>query len=219
MLGPERHRDAGAYALGVLDRADAFRFEEHLAVCPDCSAAVSGFASTTRALARYAGSAPPAAEAFTVVSPALLDRLLAEVGRARRRGERARLRLVAASVVLAAAGAGAVGAYDGGGEPDATRLVARDAKSGVSAVLVEHDRRWGTEVGLEVSDPDGTRDCALVAVARDGTERTVTTWSAGAERSMTTSAGTALRPTEIDHFEVRTRDGERLVSLSSPSGG
>ena len=34
MRSLERHRDVGAYALGVLDEAEAFRFEDHLMECP-----------------------------------------------------------------------------------------------------------------------------------------------------------------------------------------
>lgn len=36
MRSLERHRDVGAYALGVLDEADAFRFEDHHGVSPVC---------------------------------------------------------------------------------------------------------------------------------------------------------------------------------------
>ncbi|MGQ4427661.1 zf-HC2 domain-containing protein, partial [Streptomyces violaceoruber] len=36
MRSLERHRDVGAYALGVLDEAEAFRFEDHLMECPRC---------------------------------------------------------------------------------------------------------------------------------------------------------------------------------------
>jgi len=34
MRSLERHHDAGAYALGLLDAADTFRFEDHLGRCP-----------------------------------------------------------------------------------------------------------------------------------------------------------------------------------------
>ena len=34
MRSLERHRDVGAYALGVLDEADTFRFEDHLRSVP-----------------------------------------------------------------------------------------------------------------------------------------------------------------------------------------
>ena len=38
MRSQETHRDVAAYALGVLDEADAFRFEDHLMECPRCAA-------------------------------------------------------------------------------------------------------------------------------------------------------------------------------------
>ena len=43
MRSLERHRDVGAYALGVLDEAEAFRFEDHLMECPQCAAQVTEF--------------------------------------------------------------------------------------------------------------------------------------------------------------------------------
>ncbi|MBT2898775.1 hypothetical protein HET64_19555, partial [Streptomyces sp. McG3] len=58
--------------------------------------------------------------------------------------------------------------------------------------------------------------CALVAVGRDGSEETVGSWSAGgvAGGPVEVSGGAALRPEGIDHFEVRTADGRRLVTAT-----
>ncbi|MDG4865783.1 zf-HC2 domain-containing protein, partial [Streptomyces sp. T-3] len=75
----EPHRDAAAYALGVLDRADSFRFEDHLLGCPACVLSVSEFTDTTRVLARYELSTPHRFEPPVTPSGALLDRLLREV--------------------------------------------------------------------------------------------------------------------------------------------
>ena len=43
MRSLERHRDVAAYALGVLNEAEAFRFEDHLMECPRCAAHVTEF--------------------------------------------------------------------------------------------------------------------------------------------------------------------------------
>ena len=48
MRSQERHRDVAAYALGVLDEADAFRFEDHLMECARCAAHVTEFGPITR---------------------------------------------------------------------------------------------------------------------------------------------------------------------------
>ncbi|MDG4865862.1 hypothetical protein P8605_47700, partial [Streptomyces sp. T-3] len=57
--------------------------------------------------------------------------------------------------------------------------------------------------------------CELVAVGADGTEETVTTWRVSARHPapVLTRGGASLRPGEIDRFEVRAEDGQRLVTL------
>ncbi|MFJ6852523.1 zf-HC2 domain-containing protein [Streptomyces sp. NPDC091271] len=59
MRAIELHRDAGAYALGVLGAADACRFEEHLAGCPACAVQVREFGVVVAHLAAYARRLPP----------------------------------------------------------------------------------------------------------------------------------------------------------------
>ncbi|WP_190140505.1 zf-HC2 domain-containing protein, partial [Streptomyces longispororuber] len=79
MRSLERHHDAGAYALGVLDAADAFRFEDHLMDCPACRARLTELAAPVRLLRAHRGPLPePPAP-----GPALLGRLLTAVAHAR----------------------------------------------------------------------------------------------------------------------------------------
>ncbi|MGE6737785.1 zf-HC2 domain-containing protein, partial [Streptomyces sp. NPDC059900] len=57
------HTPAGAYALHALDPDERARFEEHLALCTDCSQEVAEFDATAARLARAADivvSPPPA---------------------------------------------------------------------------------------------------------------------------------------------------------------
>ncbi|KPC81476.1 hypothetical protein ADK82_16560 [Streptomyces sp. NRRL S-4] len=66
MRAVELHRDAGAYALGVLGAADACRFEQHLADCAACVLRVREFGVVVHHLAAYAhglrpGCLPPSA--------------------------------------------------------------------------------------------------------------------------------------------------------------
>ncbi|MGA4838359.1 anti-sigma factor family protein [Streptomyces sp. G45] len=195
----ERHRDAGAYALGVLDHADAFRFEDHLTRCPDCRARLDELAPPVRLL-RACGPSPalPAAP-----DPRLLDRLVDTAGRARRRRW---LGGVAAGVALAVAGPSVALLGAGGGE----RAAASGARGEVSAALTARGRTWGTDVDLRVRDAAGPRTCVLVAVGADGAETAVTTWRG---RALTTSATAALPLRALSHFEIRTPGGTRLLTL------
>ncbi|NDZ84405.1 zf-HC2 domain-containing protein, partial [Streptomyces sp. SID10115] len=98
----ERHRDAGAYALGVLDEADAFRFEDHLMDCPACLLELGELHAPARQLGLYDRATPAAVDPFAAPSPGLLDRLLGRAGRLSgvRRGRRLCARAVGAVLVL-----------------------------------------------------------------------------------------------------------------------
>ncbi|MGX1885061.1 zf-HC2 domain-containing protein [Streptomyces sp. NPDC055287] len=227
----QRHRDVGAYALGVLDPAESFRFEEHLADCATCAVRLSEFAGLESALAAYAH---PGGGVEVLLpqrpAPALLDRLLAGVDAGRRRRGRRRLRLVAAAAALiiagpvAALGLQARAGADGGGTVQ--RYAATDPASGVSASVALQERGWGSGVGLELARVEGPLACELVAVGKDGEEQTVTTWAVppggygmpgveGHEEPLRTEGGAALSGAEIDRFEVRTLDGKRLVTIKA----
>ncbi|OAH11049.1 zf-HC2 domain-containing protein [Streptomyces jeddahensis] len=217
MRSLDRHRDAGAYALGVLDATDAFRFEEHLMECPACVAQVSEFGPAVRQLMLYARATPLGVPPLTAPRARLLDRLLAEVALISRARRRRWLCTAAAALVLAVAGPAAA-IVAGSGADTAARVTARDGRTGVAATLTTQDRAWGTQVALEVWDAVGPRVCELVAVGKDGTEQRVASWTATGEARtpMTTEAGTALHPDEIDHFEIRTADGGLLVVFGRP---
>ncbi|MEV2252748.1 zf-HC2 domain-containing protein [Streptomyces sp. NPDC050147] len=213
----ERHRDAGAYALGVLDAADTFRFDDHLMDCPDCRALLAELRPTAAQLAAYGRLTPPHVEPLAVPGPGLADRLLAETARLRRAGHRRWLCAVAASVVLALA-APAIAAMRADG-PGPEQLTARDGRTGVSATLTMRGRDWGTDIGLRVRDPQGPHVCELVAVGTDGSEQTVTTWKAPVgepSAELSTRGGAALPREDIARYEVRTMDGRRLLTLRRP---
>ncbi|KOX51819.1 zf-HC2 domain-containing protein [Streptomyces sp. NRRL F-7442] len=216
MRSLERHGDVGAYALGVLEEAEAFRFEDHLMECPRCATQVTEFGPATRQLMLYRKATPRVVHPLAGPGPRLLDRLLSEVATRHRAGRRRVLYAVAAAVVCAVAGPGAV-LYASQGERTAP-LTATDARSGVWARVTAEDETWGTGVRLEVRDGTGPRSCRLVAVGRDGSEQTVTSWTVPGhgDRSHTVRGGAALHPDEIDRYEVRTADGGRLVTL--PAG-
>ncbi|MFE0177299.1 zf-HC2 domain-containing protein [Streptomyces sp. NPDC059002] len=206
----ERHRDVGAYALGVLDEADAFRFEDHLMGCPACLLAIDELGTATRQLESYGRLTPSSVDPFAAPDPGLLDRLLRETGRLRGRRRRL-LHAVAAGVVIAVAApaAAVLTASDAGPAP----LSARNGPGHVSATLTARDRAWGTDIGITVHDhAPGARVCELVAIGTDGSEQTVTTWRVNTP-TVRTRGVAALRPAQTDRYEVRTADGRRLLTL------
>ncbi|MDG9718956.1 zf-HC2 domain-containing protein [Streptomyces sp. DH24] len=219
MRSLERHRDVGAYALGVLDEAEAFRFEDHLLQCPGCTARVTELAPTARQLLLYRRATPRFVTPVARPGGRLLDLLLSVVAARRRTGRRRMLCAAAASVVVALAGP-AVALHARGG-PTPVRVTATDERSGVWARLTTEDRTWGSGVELTVKDGAGPRTCRLIAVGRDGSEETVTSWRVPRHdaRPNTVRGGAALHPEEIERYEVRTSGGEHLVTLHSPPGG
>ncbi|MEU2060629.1 zf-HC2 domain-containing protein [Streptomyces sp. NPDC013455] len=216
MRSLERHRDAGAYALGVLDEAEAFRFEDHLMECPECAARVTEFGPTTRQLMLYRRATPRFVHPVAQPGPRLLDRLLGDLARGRRARRRRLLYGLAASVVLAVAGPGIV-AFSGHAEPAAEVRAATDPRTGVWARVTSADMDWGSDLRLEVKDGSGAHTCRLVAVGGDGTEQVVAGWTSPGDgtRSTTTMGAASMHPDQILRYEVRTADGRRLVTVAA----
>lgn len=220
MRSLERHRDVGAYALGVLDEADAFRFEDHLMECPQCAAHVTEFGPATRQLLLYRRATPRSVHPMAQPGPRLLDRLLGEVATRQRAGRRRLLFAVAAAVVFAVAGPGiAVTAGSGDGDADRTQqLAATDERSGVWAQVTSENTVWGSQIELKVKDGAGPRACHLVAVTDDGKEETLTNWNVPEHdaRASTMMGASTYHSDQIDRYELRTADGLRLVTLDAP---
>ena len=216
MRSLERHRDVGAYALGVLDEAEAFRFEDHLMECPQCAAQVTEFGPTTRQMMLYRRATPRTVHPFAGPGPQLLDKLLAEVAVRRRAVRRRMMFALAASVVIALVGP-AVAMMAGGDGDDAVQVTATDEKSGVWAQVTIENETWGSDIELEVKDGAGPRHCRLVAVGHDGSEQTVTSWTVPLHdaRPNTMHGAAAWHPEEIARYELRTAEGEHLVTLPS----
>ncbi|MFD4599345.1 zf-HC2 domain-containing protein [Streptomyces sp. NPDC058464] len=215
MRSLERHRDVGAYALGVLDEAEAFRFEDHLMECPSCTAHVTEFGPAARQLMLYRRATPRFVHPMAQPGPRLLDRLLAEVATRHRAKRRKLLYGLAASVVFAVAGPG-IATYVGHDAAPAVQVTAAtDAQSGIWAQVKSQDTDSGSTIELEVKDPDGPRSCRLIAVGEDGSEQVVTTWAERDhdDRVSTMTGGSSMHPDEIDRYEVRDADGQRLVTL------
>ncbi|MBK3640319.1 MULTISPECIES: zf-HC2 domain-containing protein [unclassified Streptomyces] len=215
MRSQERHRDVAAYALGVLDEADAFRFEDHLMECARCAAHVTEFGPVTRQMMLYRRSTPRFVSPMTSPGPQLLDKLMAAVANRHRATRRRFLYGLAASVAIAAAAPGIMMLANGG--DGAVRMAATDAKTGVWAQLTTADADMGSNVELEVKDAAGPRACRLVAVGRDGSEQIVTSWTVPDHdaRPITMRGSTAMHIAEIARYDLRTAQGQHLVTLDA----
>ncbi|MFE3329282.1 zf-HC2 domain-containing protein [Streptomyces sp. NPDC059176] len=218
----DRHQDVAAYALGVLDPADVFRFEEHLAECVECAVRLLDFAPVTSALADLGGAGMPVASP----SSRLLEGLLGAVVQEHRRSARRRLRLVAvAAALIVGLPALTAGLRGGGTDGGVERIAATDRATGVYGAADLRASDSGTAVALRIARLRGPRACQLLVVGADGEKHQIGTWSvrpAGygipgspeAAEPLDIEVGTALYPEEIERFEVRTMEGEHLVTLA-----
>ncbi|MBD0841936.1 zf-HC2 domain-containing protein [Streptomyces sp. TRM68416] len=106
------------------------------------------------------------------------------------------------------------------------RVSGRNASTKVSATVAMEPKAWGTHAVLELKNVTGPEKCSLIAVGKNGERETITSWSVpnwgyGIPNAKTEQArqplyvhgGAAFTPDEIDHFEVMTFDGKRLVDV------
>lgn len=206
--------DDGAYLLGALSPEERHVYEEHLAGCDSCAAALREVAGLPGLLSRLPADAvePPLPAPAT-----LLPALLAAVGTKRARGRR-RVRLGAAALVAAAAVVAAVFLVPRIGAPhpppaaSLTRLV--QVPITASAALV--DRSWGTEIDLKCtytgSMEGAPASYLLVATDRTGHEQQVATWAVAA-RPVALTAATSLRRAQLASLEIRSPTGQPLLRL------
>ncbi len=108
------------------------------------------------------------------------------------------------------------------------KIAATDAVTEVSAAVGMEKKGWGTHTVLELKNVKGPLKCSLIAVSKDGEEETVTSWAVpawgygipdsthkAAKNPLYVHGGAAMNRSEIDRFEVRTFDGQRLVEVEA----
>ncbi|GGR79036.1 RNA polymerase subunit sigma [Streptomyces aureoverticillatus] len=106
------------------------------------------------------------------------------------------------------------------------KIAATDPRTKVTATVGTEKKAWGTHTVLELKNVKGPLKCSLIAVGKDGKKETVTTWSVpkwgygikdsphqAAQNPLYVHGGAAFDRNDIDHFEVRTFDGDRLVEV------
>lgn len=108
----------------------------------------------------------------------------------------------------------------------AEKARATDPKTKVSATVGTEAKAWGTHAVLELKNVKGPLKCSLIAVGKDGEKETVSSWSVPewgygikgssnkwARSPLYVHGGAAMDRNDIDHFEVTTFDGDRLVKV------
>lgn len=250
--GDNIHETVGAYALGILDDAEATAFEAHLATCEWCGQQLDELAGMEPMLAALADlpasqGTPAIGESLSArPSPRLAERLVDEVSQRRAVKRRRGLYLVAAAAALIIGGPLTVMAVDGGGSGGSTpvampsspakaafetmsdKVTATDPTSKVTATVAVEQKVWGTHAVLQLKNVAGPLKCSLIAVGKNGERETVTSWAVpkwgyGIPNAKTEEAknplyvhgGAAFSPNQIDHFEVMTFDGKRLVQVNA----
>ncbi|MDO0927484.1 zf-HC2 domain-containing protein [Streptomyces sp. TG1A-8] len=246
---PREHETVGAYALGILDDAEATAFEAHLAGCEWCARQLDELAGMEPMLAALAdlpgsGSTPAIGESLSArPAPRLVEKLVDEVAEHRARKRRRGFYTVAAAAALIIAGPLAVAAVnggpDGGGQVAAApaqaqfqntadRRTATDPTTHVTATVALQEKAWGTQGVLRLKNVKGPLKCSLVLVAKDGQRVTMSSWSVPAwgygvpgarteqsKKPLYIGGAAAFKPNEIDHFEVVTFDGKKLVQVDA----
>ncbi|MFJ9627524.1 anti-sigma factor family protein [Streptomyces sp. NPDC101175] len=248
--GSNEHETVGAYALGILDDAEATAFEAHLATCEWCAQQLdelAGMEPMLAALADLPGSGTPAiGESLSAKpSPRLVERLVDDVGERRAMKRRRSFYMIAAAAALIIAGPLAVIAANGGNDSGqkgtvaaatakdtfdtlSDKVSATDKTTKVSATVAMTKKDWGTLGVVELSNVKGPLKCSLIAVGKNGERETMSSWSvpawgygianatkAEAKAPLYAQGGAALKPNEIDHFEVMTFDGKKLVEVDA----
>ncbi|MEU4653895.1 zf-HC2 domain-containing protein [Streptomyces sp. NPDC023723] len=250
---PSEHETVGAYALGILDDAEASAFERHLAGCEWCAQQLDELAGMEPMMAALAGlpggvGTPALGESLSArPAPRVAEKLVDEVAERRARKKRRNLYLVGTAAALIVGGPFAAVATTSGGDEGRTaevrssaapaqeafgdmtdRVSATDPDTEVSATVAVEKKAWGTHAVLELKNVKGPEKCALIAVGKNGERETVTSWSVPewgygipdattdkAKQPLYVHGGAAFEPNQIDHFEVMTFGGERLVEVDA----
>ncbi|MDH6629187.1 hypothetical protein M2271_007023 [Streptomyces sp. LBL] len=253
--GPNEHETVGAYALGLLDDAEATAFEAHLATCEWCAQQLDELAGMEPMLAALAdlpaaSGTPAIGESLSAKpSPRLVNNLVDEVSERRAQKRRKSFYMVAAAaaliiggpIVAMATSGGSSGGTSGGGNQtlaanpakdlfDNTvakdKVSATDATTKVSATVALQKKLWGISSILELKGVKGPLKCTLIFVGKNGERETAASWSVPApgyglpdatteqaKSPLYINGGVSMDTSELDHIEVMTFDGKKLVNV------
>ncbi|WP_338677023.1 zf-HC2 domain-containing protein [Streptomyces sp. SCSIO 30461] len=101
-----------------------------------------------------------------------------------------------------------------------------DAATKVSATIGLEQKPYGTRTVMELKNVKGPEKCQLIVVSKAGREEVVGSWNVPewgyglpdatdekGQKPLYVNGVTAMERNEIDHFEIRTFDGKRLVEV------
>lgn len=208
-----------AYVLGALDSSERHEYEEHLAHCGECRAAVTELAAMPALLTRARPWLDDSGEASG--PPHNLVELVEARAARQRRGTRRRVAWIAAgAAAVLAFGVGVpVALSTAEGEPAAVVALAPVADSPLIASVSLESTAWGTAVAMTCEYPENGAPYASAAVyalqitSADGTVEPVATWSAAPGQTVHLNAATA---TAADHIaSVQIVDASGAVLLES----
>lgn len=230
-LDKYRRWDA-AYVLGSLSAAERHEFEEHLARCPGCRAAVAELAGLPSLLGALSADEALAITQMDGTAPAPLPRDLAEaVARRRRRTRWA----IAALVLGASAASGVMAAAITAPLPPAAQTQASAAKvltfvpvaaSGMDATGTITAQPWGTRIDWECTyspyQPDDparagageaqvAEEYSLVVVDSRGVSTQVASWKATPGIRATPTTTTTIPAADIRRVDIRAGGGGRTL--------
>jgi hypothetical protein len=190
------------------------------------------------------GSSPAIGESLSArPSPRLVEKLVDEVAEKRAQKRRRSFYMIAAAAALIIAGPLAAVAVnsgsDGGGQVTASsaqtafesmpdKKSATDPSSQISATVAMAQKDWGTQAVLQLKNAKGPIKCSLVLVAKNGQRVTMSSWSVPnwgygipngktpeSRKPLYVGGAAAFKPNEIDHFEVVTFQGKKLVQVQA----
>jgi hypothetical protein len=223
MTDPFTTYDAG-YLLGALTPADRATYEEHLAECPDCRAAVNQLAGLPGLLASVSpAQAAAIGEELPDVPETLLPRLLAEVQAARfRRRMTTVLGAVAAAVVLVVAvvvGIRATGPDEHRAQPGVVqKMEPVSDQIPIRATARLDGKTWGTRVVITCVYKDDTPDWGpftyTMAVTDDqGRTDRIATWEAQPGAPVVVDGSTSMPLSSIRSVDVLGPQNQPVLSL------
>ncbi|GAA4637463.1 anti-sigma U factor RsuA [Actinoallomurus vinaceus] len=242
MTADIRHTDVAAYALGLLEEDDRRAFDAHLAHCALCSEELRDLGGLATLL-READPADDDREEGGGEADGRLVEMMRHRRTAQRRRHRRTAALGAAAAIALVAGGATVGAVTTGQGRTAEHVhqqmahdhqnlaadllasgethSAVDARTGVKGTVATENKKWGTNVALDLAGVRGPLTCRLVAVTRTGNRHAVTEWAVpprgygvpGAPEHLRVHGGTAVARADLARFDVVADDGRTLLTL------
>lgn len=216
------HLDA-AYVLGALGPEERLEYERHLPGCQSCSQAVQELAGLPGLLAHVSPEVLETERTDEPVPDTLLPALVREVRRSQHR-RRWTAALVAAAAVVLLGVVGAVLATTNGDDGPPTAAPAHEMaqieQTSVWGELSLTPVDWGTRLDLTCSYEapadgyGGPPVYTLVVHTRDGVDEQVASWTGLPGEPVHITGATSRTTDEIAYVEVRTADGQPVLSLA-----